>query len=124
MSKIFSLAEIAARATAAALQNLSDQPPPANAVGQALPECGILPPDAVDSMISIAGFVHDEHDGEESLRLNFNATMCSWQERGKKTFFLLPAVPPPKESHMSMGFLNNSMVQLWQLRGKSTVTTI
>ena len=123
MSQPFSSTESAARAAAAALLNLSDQSPPANAIGQALPEYGILPPDAVDSMISIAGFVHNEYQGEGSLRLSFNAAMCSWQEMGKKTFFLLPAVPPPEGSNMSLAFLDNSVVQLWQLRGKPTVTT-
>ena len=98
-------------------------PSTANTVGLSLPEYGILPAAAIVSMNAIAGFIHDEYRGEGSLRLSFNATMRSWQDMGKKSIFLLPATPLPEGEKLSMSFLDDSMVQMWQLRGKPSSTT-
>ena len=98
-------------------------PSTANTVGLSLPEYGILPAAAIVSMNAIAGFIHDEYRGEGSLRLSFNATMRSWQDMGKKSIFLLPAIPLPEGEKLSMSFLDDSTVQMWQLRGKPSSTT-
>ena len=103
---------------AAVLAGLSS---PANV--QPLPEYGILPSASIAAMNTIAGFIHDDYHGEGSLRLSFNATMRSWQEMGKKSIFLLPAIPLADGENLSMSFLDDSIVELWQLRGKPTSTT-
>jgi hypothetical protein len=108
---------------AAILAALSEGQSPTNSAVQSLPEYSILPATAVESMNGIARFTHDEYQGEGLMRLSFNATMRSWQEMGKKSIFLLPAIPLAVGETLSMSYLDNTMLQLWQLRGQPTSST-
>ena len=87
-----------------------------------LPEYGTLPNAAVESLNALALFKRDGYDGEGFLRLSFNARMQPWQDMATKSFFILPALMPPEGQMLTMAFLDSSLVQLWQLRGKPTST--
>ena len=86
-------------------------------------EYSLLPAAATASLNIISSFSHDAYQGEGTLRLSFNASLTPWQEMDKKSTFLLRATALPEGINLTLGFLDNSMVQLWQLRGKSTSTT-
>ena len=88
-----------------------------------LPEYAILSAAATASLNIISSFSHDAYQGEGTLRLSFNASMTPWQEMDKKSTLLLPATALPEGINLTLGFLDNSMVQLWQLRSKPTSTT-
>lgn len=89
-----------------------------------MPVYGELPATSVASLKALAAFSEgEEYEGEGPLRLSFNSSMREWQEMGKKSFFLLPAVPPGEGVGLSMKFLDNSAVQLWQLQGKPSSAT-
>lgn len=111
-----------ASGAAAVLAGLAQLPPPNNVVGETLPLYGILPDSAIESMKALAGFVVDGYTEEGALRLSFNTTVRLWQAMDKKSFFLLPALSPAEGGALSMEFLDDSLVQLWQLRGKPTST--
>lgn len=110
--------------TAAAHAALSNCRQSTNVIVRSLPEYGVFPAAAVESLNTIAKFIHDEYEGDGPLHLSFNSTMRLWQEMGKKAIFLRPAMPLPAGEVMSMKFLDNTTVQLWQLRGKPTSTTL
>ena len=97
-------------AVAIAPAALSDKQSPGDSVVRSLPQYGILPDTAIESMKTIAGFSHDEYQGEGSMRFSFNTRMCSWQEMVKKSIFLLPAIPVPEGENLSMSYLHQSAV--------------
>ena len=107
----------------ATLTSLSNDRPPTNVINHGLPEYAILSDAATASLNIISSFSHDAYQGEGTLRLSFNAALTPWQEMDKKSTFLLPATALPEGISLTLGFLDNSMVQLWQLRGKPTSTT-
>ena len=85
-----------------------------------LPEYGTLPDAAIESLNAVALFDPDEYEGEGPLRLSFNTRMQPWKEMGSKSFFIIPALSPPGEHILNMSFLDSSLDQLCQLRGKPT----
>jgi hypothetical protein len=116
----FVLPEVAGTGSAAeTLLSLANGRPPAS---HGLPDYGSLSPEALASLNTISRFSHDAYGEGGPLRLSFNAAMRSWQDMEKKSIFLLPAAALPDGTDLTWGFLDNSMVQMWQLRGRPTST--
>ena len=97
----------------ATLTSLANDRPPTNVINHGLPEYTILSAAATASLNIISSFSHDAYQGEGTLRLSFNASLTPWQEMDKKSTFLLPATALPQGTNLMLGFLDNSMVQLW-----------